>query len=45
MQNYNYSLFDLDHLMPWEREIYITMLVDDLKKQKEEQDRQQMRGG
>lgn len=26
MQNFNYSLNDLDNMMPWEREIYITLL-------------------
>jgi len=41
MQNYNYSLSDLDSLIPWEREIYIMMLIDDIKRQKEEQQRQQ----
>jgi hypothetical protein len=41
MQNYNYSLSDLDSLIPWEREIYIMMLIDDIKKQREEQQRQQ----
>lgn len=39
MQNYNYSLSDLDSLIPWEREIYIMMLIDDIKKQREEQQR------
>lgn len=41
MQNYNYSLSDLDSLIPWEREIYIMMLIDDIKQQREEQQRQQ----
>ena len=41
MQNQNWSLVDIDSMIPWEREIYVTMLVDDLKAQKEEQQRQQ----
>jgi hypothetical protein len=38
LQNYNYNLDDLERMMPWEREIYITLLMEDLKKQ--EADRQ-----
>jgi len=41
MQNQNWSLVDIDSMIPWEREIYVTMLIDDLKAQKEEQQRQQ----
>lgn len=44
MQNFNYSLQDLDYLIPWEREIYTTMLIEDLKRQREEQERQNLRG-
>ena len=44
MQNQNWSLVDIDSMIPWEREIYVTMLVDDLKAQKEEQQRQQRAG-
>jgi|TARA_B110000483_G_C17906733_1_gene431478 hypothetical protein len=39
MQNHKYSLTDIDNMIPWEREIYIQMLQDDLKA--EEQQRQQ----
>ena len=41
MQHHKYSLSELETMIPWEREIYVTMLVDDLKAQKEEQQRQQ----
>jgi hypothetical protein len=44
MQKYNYSLQDINEMIPWEREIYLTMLMDDLKAQKEEQQRQEMKG-
>jgi len=30
--------------MPWEREIYISMLVQEMKEKREEQQRQAMRG-
>lgn len=35
MENHNYSLADLDMMMPWEREIYVTMLVEDMKQREE----------
>lgn len=36
MQHHKYSLTELDEMLPWEREIYIAMLVDYVK---EENDR------
>jgi len=35
MQNFNYSLNDLDYMIPWEREIYLQMLNDDLQRKAE----------
>lgn len=35
MQNHKYSLSELDGMMPWEREIYVVMLVEHLKEQEE----------
>jgi len=37
MQNYNYSLTELETMIPWEREIYITLLKADLERKKERQ--------
>jgi|TARA_R110000803_G_scaffold42163_4_gene90579 hypothetical protein len=37
MQHHNYSLSELDNMVPWEREVYVTMLIEYLK---EEADRQ-----
>jgi len=31
--------------MPWEREIYVTLLIEDIKQQNEEAQRQQMSRG
>ena len=36
MQNYKYSLTELENMMPWEREIYTSLLVEWIKKQEEE---------
>ena len=38
MQHHNYSLSDLDNMMPWEREIYVDMLVEYLKEEKKLQE-------
>ena len=35
MQHHNYSLSDLDNMMPWEREIYLDMLVTWIKDENE----------
>ena len=40
MQHHNYSLSDLENMMPWEREIYLDMLVTYIK---EENDKQKQR--
>jgi hypothetical protein len=39
MQNHKYSLTDIEMMLPWEREIYVTMLVSDIKEQNEEMQR------
>ena len=36
MQHHNYSLSDLENMMPWEREVYLTLLADHLEKEAEE---------
>ena len=35
MQHHNYSLSDLENMIPWEREIYIDMLVQHIKDENE----------
>ena len=40
MQHHNYSLSDIENMMPWEREIYVDMLVTYIK---EENDKQKQR--
>ena len=35
MQNHNYSLTELDNMMPWEREIYVGLLMEWIKKENE----------
>ena len=40
MTHYGYSLTELDNMMPWEREIYATMLSNYIKEQKERMERE-----
>ena len=35
MQNHNYSLSDLENMIPWEREIYVDMLITYIKEENE----------
>ena len=35
MQHHKYSLTELDEMLPWEREIYIAMLVEFVKEENE----------
>ena len=37
MQHHNYSLSDLENMMPWEREIYVDMLINYIKEENEKQ--------
>ena len=37
MQHHNYSLRDLENMMPWEREIYVDMLITHIKEENEKQ--------
>jgi|TARA_R110002153_G_scaffold237638_1_gene391790 hypothetical protein len=46
MQHHNYSLSDIENMMPWERDIYVQMLVAYIKEQKEkEKQREANRNG
>lgn len=40
MQHHHYSLSEIDMMMPWEREIYLSMLIEHLKEEKERQEEQ-----
>ena len=41
MQHHKYSLTELENMIPWEREIYVDMLVEHLKEEKKLQEEQQ----
>ena len=35
MQHHNYSLTELDNMLPWERDVYVTFLKNHLEEQEE----------
>lgn len=35
MQHHKYSLTELEEMLPWEREIYVSLLIDHIKKENE----------
>jgi hypothetical protein len=41
MQHHKYSLSEIDGMIPWEKEVYISMLLDFISQQKEEMQRRQ----
>jgi hypothetical protein len=46
MQHHKYSLTELEDMMPWEREIYLGLLLEFIKQENEriEKENQKMRG-
>ena len=38
MQYHNYSLSDIEGMLPWERDVYIAMLIEHLEKEKQKQE-------
>ena len=40
MQHHNYSLHDLEQMIPWEREVYVTLLLEWIKEENERIEKQ-----
>ena len=38
MQYHNYSLADIEGLLPWERDLYLAMLMEHIEKEKQRQE-------
>ena len=43
MQHHNYSLTELENMMPWEREIYLGLLIEHIEEEKERVERENRR--
>ena len=41
MQHHKYSLTELENMMPWEREIYLGLLQEHIKEEKERMEKEQ----
>jgi|TARA_R110000823_G_scaffold194755_1_gene326135 hypothetical protein len=41
MQHHNYSLTELENMLPWEREIYIGMLMEWIKEENDRMKKEQ----
>ena len=41
MQHHGYSLTELDSMVPWEREIYVTLLLEHIKEENKKHEEQQ----
>ena len=44
MQHYNYSLTELENMIPWERDIYVSLLMNHVNEEKQRLDQQQSQG-
>jgi hypothetical protein len=42
MHHHKYSLTELENMIPWEREIYITMLMQLLEEEKQRMEQQKL---
>lgn len=38
MSKFSYSLTELESMVPWEREVYVALLIEDLEEQARRQD-------
>ena len=45
MQHHKYSLTEIENMMPWERDIYVDMLVTWIKEENEKQKQREANSG
>jgi len=43
MQHHKYSLTELDNLIPWEKEVYVTLLTNYIKEENDRRKREAMK--
>ena len=43
MQHHNYALSDIENMVPWERDVYVQMLIAHLKEEKKKQEERNRR--
>tara|TARA_Y100000782_G_C10109873_1_gene234047 strand:+ start:191 stop:349 length:159 start_codon:yes stop_codon:yes gene_type:complete len=45
MQHHNYSLTELENMIPWEREIYLYLLMQFIEEEKQRTEKERGRNG
>ena len=43
MQHHQYSLTELENMLPWERQIYVSFVIEHIKKENERMQQEQAR--
>jgi|TARA_B100001059_G_C17674893_1_gene496481 hypothetical protein len=43
MQHHKYSITEIENMLPWERDIYVDMLINFIKEENEKRKREQER--
>ena len=44
MQHHKYTLADLENMLPWEREIYVDMLIEHIKEENQKAENRTQQG-
>lgn len=44
MQYHNYTLSDLEGLLPWERDLYVNMVIEHVEKENQRREEEKSRG-
>lgn len=44
MNNHSYSLTEIENMLPWERDIYVTMLIEHVNEQNEKTKQKALKG-
>ena len=45
MQHHNYSLSELENMIPWEREIYLHLLLQFIEEEKQQVEKERRKNG
>ena len=43
MQHHKYSLTEIENMIPWERDVYVNLLVNYIKEENEQREREKMK--
>ena len=45
MQHHNYSLIELENMIPWEREVYLYLLLQFIEEEKQQIEKERRKNG